>query len=145
MSAKNRSRQEDSLIFFVGLGVVFVDQVTKNFASQKNFFLALNFGISFGLSVQGQALLLSGFTYILLTIIFFLLLRKNFSYCGRLALTLFLAGGLSNIVDRLRFSGAVIDWILFLGLFTFNLADVAISLGVILLLYDKLSHRLRGQ
>jgi signal peptidase II len=58
-----------------------------------------------------------------------------------LAFTLVLGGALGNVIDRIRF-GAVVDFIQWhaAGYYwpAFNLADSAITLGAILLLWDQL-------
>jgi signal peptidase II len=51
-----------------------------------------------------------------------------------LALGLQVGGALGNIVDRFR-HGYVVDWIDFPRFPTFNIADSAITVGVILLIY----------
>ncbi|MFN6961558.1 MAG: signal peptidase II [Rhodocyclaceae bacterium] len=60
------------------------------------------------------------------------------------ALALILGGALGNVIDRLRF-GAVVDFLDFhLGGWhwpAFNVADSAITIGVILLLLQQLRHR----
>jgi signal peptidase II len=56
----------------------------------------------------------------------------------RMALGVILGGALGNLVDRVRFDGAVLD---FIGLYswpTFNVADAAIVVGTILLLVQVL-------
>ena len=70
------------------------------------------------------------------------LLRKHSSeFRLSLALTLVLGGALGNVIDRIRF-GAVVDFIQWhaAGFYwpAFNLADSAITLGAILLLWDQL-------
>ncbi|MDD5605912.1 MAG: signal peptidase II [Patescibacteria group bacterium] len=47
---------------------------------------------------------------------------------------LILGGGLSNLFERIIHSGLVADYWEALGLFTFNLADVSISVGIVGLL-----------
>ena len=61
-------------------------------------------------------------------------------------MSLLISGTTSNLIDRL-FLGYVIDYIPFLYLFTFNLADLVNSIGIILLItklwkneQKKLSH-----
>jgi len=49
------------------------------------------------------------------------------------------AGGVSNLIDRMLW-GSVMDFIPFFGLWTFNIADFSISVGVILLLINKLAY-----
>jgi lipoprotein signal peptidase len=46
------------------------------------------------------------------------------------ALGLLLGGTVGNLIDRLRFKGAVIDFIDFKVWPTFNVADIAICIGV---------------
>ena len=58
-----------------------------------------------------------------------------------LALTLVLGGALGNVIDRIRF-GAVVDFVQWhvAGFYwpAFNIADSAITLGAILLVWDQL-------
>lgn len=63
------------------------------------------------------------------------------------ALTLVLGGALGNVIDRLRF-GAVVDFLDFhvAGWHwpAFNVADSAIVVGVVLLLWQQLTHKENG-
>jgi signal peptidase II len=66
--------------------------------------------------------------------------RFKWSRLGRVGLVLFLAGGVSNLIDRIAI-GSVIDF-LNVGIGPvrtgiFNVADVAIMLGIALLLADR--------
>ena len=70
------------------------------------------------------------------------LLRKHCSeFRLSFALTLVLGGALGNVIDRIRF-GAVVDFIHWhvagYSWPAFNLADSAITLGAVLLLWDQL-------
>jgi signal peptidase II len=60
------------------------------------------------------------------------------------ALTLVLGGALGNVFDRLRF-GAVVDFLDFHAAGwhwpAFNVADSAIVVGVVLLLWQQLTHK----
>jgi signal peptidase II len=72
-----------------------------------------------------------------------MLLRKHSGeFRLSLALTLVLGGALGNVIDRLRFGGVVdfIQWHV-AGYYwpAFNLADSAITLGAILLVWDQLT------
>jgi signal peptidase II len=60
------------------------------------------------------------------------------------ALALVLGGALGNVIDRMRF-GAVVDFLDFhlagWHFPAFNVADSAISIGVVLLLWQQLTHK----
>jgi signal peptidase II len=70
----------------------------------------------------------------------FLAVRYKWSRSGRIGLVMFLAGGISNLADRIAF-GSVIDFLnvgfgpVRTGIF--NVADVAIMAGVGLLLVEQ--------
>ena len=51
----------------------------------------------------------------------------------RPALGVILGGAIGNLIDRLRFDGAVVDFIGFYGWPSFNVADAAIVVGTIFL------------
>lgn len=71
-------------------------------------------------------------------------LRREKHWPESLALGLILGGAIGNIIDRVRF-GYVVDFIhLHIGewsFYVFNVADAAISVGVVLLLIRSLMHR----
>lgn len=56
----------------------------------------------------------------------------------RPALGLILGGALGNLVDRLRFDGAVVDFIGVYGWPSFNVADMAIVAGTLILVVQVL-------
>ncbi|WWO97946.1 MAG: signal peptidase II [Candidatus Dasytiphilus stammeri] len=66
---------------------------------------------------------------------------KNINNIDNLALALILGGTLSNLLDRIAY-GFVIDFIDFSiknwHLPTFNIADLAIFIGIILIIFDKI-------
>lgn len=65
--------------------------------------------------------------------------RKKFSVVEKLGYSFILGGAIGNIIDRIS-RGFVIDMIDFRGIwvFVFNLADVWINVGVILIIVDSL-------
>ena len=71
-----------------------------------------------------------------------LLRRHSSEFRLSLALTLVLGGALGNVIDRIRF-GAVVDFVQWhvAGLYwpAFNVADSAITVGAILLVFAQLS------
>jgi signal peptidase II len=94
-------------------------------------------GIRTGLFTVGTGLLLISLVYVTI--------RNRYSGCTLLALTFFIAGGASNWVDRVV-RGSVVDFMnLGLGPLrtgVFNVADVAVTLGVVILLLGQvLRHR----
>ncbi|HEY5387520.1 MAG TPA: signal peptidase II, partial [Thermoleophilia bacterium] len=56
----------------------------------------------------------------------------------RPALGVILGGAVGNLVDRLRFGGAVVDFIGVYGWPSFNLADAAIVVGTVMLVLQVL-------
>jgi signal peptidase II len=108
----------------VSLGVFLLDQLSKiiflKFFPQKVFF---NKGISFGFLPSESWLIIN------LIIVALIILGKK----REKAEGLIIGGALSNLIDRL-FRGGVVDFINFnFGLPIFNLADIFICLGVVLL------------
>ena len=102
-----------------------------------------NTGASFGL-FQGQSFSLTivAFIGIVLVLLYVFLLPRRFPFLdtrlSRLALGLVLGGTIGNLIDRLRF-GYVTDFV-DIGIWpTFNVADSAITAGIILFAYFLLS------
>ncbi len=59
----------------------------------------------------------------------------------RLALGVILGGAVGNLIDRLRFDGAVVDFLSVYSWPSFNIADAAIVVGVVLLGWQVLHVR----
>ncbi len=100
------------------------------------FTLAHNRGVAFGLASGGGAAL------VVLTVAALLfvgvLFARNPTRPGMWVAVGLLAGGaLGNLVDRVR-AGAVTDYVDMLGWPPFNLADAAITLGVLVLAWSYL-------
>ena len=93
--------------------------------------LAHNSGVAFGLASGGGALLiaLSATALIFVAVLF---ARNPARPRMWLAVGLLAGGAIGNLIDRVR-AGAVTDYIDVLSWPPFNLADVAITLGVIVL------------
>ncbi len=109
-----------------------------------NFTLAWNPGISFSLFEQGTATghwILLGLTLAATALLAAWLWRVDSKLAG-LALGAIVGGALGNGYDRWVYS-AVIDFLDFHAFgyhfYVFNIADSAINLGVVLLLYDSLA------
>ena len=102
-----------------------------------------NFGVSFGMFNRGSAEAAWIFALVAAAITAALLvwLARSPPRIVATALGLVIGGAIGNVVDRLRF-GAVFDFIDLHALGwhwpAFNIADAAISIGVVLLLVDAL-------
>ena len=93
--------------------------------------LAHNRGIAFGLAAGGGALLIAVIAVALLAVA--LLFARDRDRPGMWVAVGLLAGGaLGNLADRVR-AGEVTDYVDFLSWPPFNLADVAITVGVVML------------
>lgn len=132
-----------SLFFFL---TFFTDQlikfwITNYFNNQVRFgyffdlVLIKNASISFGLfgsSLFVLILIILGIIFLCFLTIFYLDSEIGFIGAG-----LILGGGVSNFVDRF-IHGAVIDYINFLHYPAFNLADIGIFCGTLLIIYTLL-------
>ena len=128
--------------------VVAVDQGTKALATslvdrgdrvEVLPFLAFenvrNEGVAFGLGGDISAVLIGVTIVFLVGLLVFLAFRGGEGWLVWLPAALLLGGALGNLADRVR-DGAVTDFIDLPLWPTFNLADVAITVGVLLLLLD---------
>ncbi|MEL0102299.1 MAG: signal peptidase II [Gammaproteobacteria bacterium] len=147
--------KKNKIVFLLIFIIFFLDLITKNYAINNlilnhsvsinnylNFTLAFNYGAAFSfLSDAGgwQRWFFIIFSLIVIFVIVMLLIKdKNAEY---IAYSFILAGALGNLYDRIFF-GYVIDFIeIHYNNFywpIFNIADIAISTGVIMLLYSIL-------
>lgn len=131
--------------YFVLLFIFCLDQFTKLLALQYlaergsieifpflYFTLVHNTGIAFGVFRQYPAILLILISLSLAGLLIWGIRKTDMSRLQRLALAMILGGALGNWADRLRL-GAVIDFIDFRIWPVFNIADSAISIGVLIL------------
>ena len=107
--------------------------------------LSWNSGVSFGLGNTHGAWNVLAFTTLAAVISVFLVgwMRNSSGWLAPLSLGLVLGGALGNVTDRLHY-GAVVDFLyVHIGAFdwwpAFNLADSAICVGAVLLVFDSLS------
>ena len=117
--------------------------ITEIFSSKfLNINLIWNEGIAFGLFSFGQNNLYNFLTVIIVGVIFlvFIMMIKA-NGVKRYALLMIFAGAIGNVYDRIVFK-SVPDFIDFhigeFHWFIFNVADIFISLGVILLIYSEI-------
>ena len=140
-------------ILQVSAVVVVLDQITKALTRSyldlydsvpviTNFFhltYVTNDGMAFGLNFPGGRYVFL-FISIILTIVIFMYLWKeqNNHMLMQLSLALILAGAVGNLIDRILF-GQVVDFFDFMigdyHWYIFNIADSAVTIGMILFLY----------
>lgn len=138
------------MIFLLSLFIFVFDQVTKtiiikfvnlgeSFPIVRNIFhltLVFNRGAAFGMFARNSGLfiIVSTFVTLLIIISFIRHLSSRSLHRYRIPLLIILGGTVGNLVDRLRF-GFVIDFIDFRVWPVFNIADIAITTGAILLVW----------
>jgi signal peptidase II len=111
------------------------DTFRLEYAQNPGAFLSLGESLPPAVRFEGFTVAVGAFVAALLG---WALLSNRLSWRHRLAVTTIGAGGLGNLIDRLRFDGAVTDF-LNLGIGSlrtgiFNVADATLMVGVILLL-----------
>ena len=143
----------------VGIGVAFIvilDQITKQFIASsmelhenieviKDFFYISshrNEGAAWGI-LQGEMLIFFLITLIAFALFYYLIKEIDFKEkkMYSFAVILLIAGAIGNFIDRLLFGYVVdfLDFIIFGYDFpTFNVADMALVIGVIIFAYDIL-------
>ncbi len=94
-----------------------------------------NKGVAFGIGGDISAVLIAATVVLLLGFLVFFAVRGGSGWLVWLPAALLIGGALGNLADRVR-DGAVTDFISVPLWPTFNLADLAITVGVLLLLFD---------
>ena len=102
-------------------------------------------GFGQGFSPMLKLILLQGFPLIVLLILFARTLQKtNLNRWMLLAFAFVIGGGIGNLIDRIAY-GSVIDFFqIKLGIFKtgiFNMADMSVTTGVLLLLFLTIRYR----
>lgn len=119
--------------WIIPLAIILVDQLTKYFARQSGNYIK-NTGAAWG-TLQGANIFLAILT--IAVIIFILIKWKELE---GIPISLILGGAVGNLIDRIIF-GHVIDFIDFKYWPLFNIADSAITIGVIMLLWKGLKKK----
>ncbi len=142
--------------YMIAVGVILADQGAKRYVLEAlhleklghvalggplNLTMVWNRGVSFGLFRADADLMrwiLAGFST-LVAVLLIVWARKQSRGLTLTALGLVIGGAIGNLIDRVRF-GAVADFIDVSQLYfpwVFNVADAAITIGVVLLLIDS--------
>jgi signal peptidase II len=112
----------------------FGDTFRLQLAHNSGVFLSLGSALP---EVWRSGLFTFGVSFFLLALLSFILFSRSLSCLELIALALLLAGGIGNLIDRASL-GYVVDFMnIGIGAFRtgiFNVADVAVSLGVLILI-----------
>ncbi|KKP70973.1 MAG: Lipoprotein signal peptidase [Candidatus Moranbacteria bacterium GW2011_GWE2_35_2-] len=125
---KENNRSENIKLFFLGVGLIFVDQLSKNVVRlyDKGGFYICNEGIGFGIKIP-ELIFFSLWTVAVIFLAHSVFLKKK--YILRLISCVFiLSGAVSNMFDRFA-HGCIIDFIDLKIWPVFNLADIFIVIG----------------
>jgi len=138
-------------IYFLSLSIfiVLIDQFTKYlmFYNKKSFFnkdfllfkldFVKNYGAAFNI-LSGSRIFLSFISIFFSILLIFLILRKNnLKSLDLYSYSFILGGTIGNGIDRI-FKGFVVDFINLniINFPVFNIADISINIGFIILLYN---------
>ena len=147
----------NTLIWVLALFIFFLDQISKHLVLRtleigksveiiKNFFyltLVRNTGAAFGI-FKNQTLFFIAISVItVIAILIYIGKRRDYSFIRDTGLALILGGALGNLADRLRF-GCVVDFLDFRIWPVFNVADSAITVGALLLIFGLLPKKRKG-
>ena len=157
--ASPKSNNRQTFLLWLGLSsfILILDQLTKVIAKNSlfegvsqpvtsflNWTLVYNSGAAFSFLAQAGGWQRWFFTSvgIIAALIMIWLIRKNsHQTIFSLALSLVLSGAIGNVIDRIIY-GAVVDFVdvHYMGWHwpAFNIADSAITIGVILLIVDEI-------
>lgn len=132
--ANNKQQNSDRFII-LSLLVLFLDQTVKFFAINKiiNLEFSENSGALFGIQLHTGFIFIFFAVFLFIAIISFRKINslKN-SALAIMAFCLMLGGIISNLTDRILY-GHIIDYINLFNLFSFNIADLAICFGALIL------------
>ena len=156
--------RKNIIVFSLGAtAVIVLDQITKA-AIVAKFFLhesytivagffnlvyVMNPGAAFGFLANASAtfrhFFFTGITIaVILLIIYYVMKSKPQNMLMVISLTLIFAGAVGNLIDRIRF-GAVVDFLdVYIGTAhwpAFNVADSAISVGAVLMIWGMIMNR----
>jgi signal peptidase II len=146
--------------------VIVLDQITKSVIAGRfglhesypvingffNLVYVMNPGAAFGFLAGASAtfryVFFIGINIVALALILYYLIKsKPESILIVVCLTLIFAGAVGNLFDRIRF-GAVVDFLdIYIGTWhwpAFNVADSAISIGAVLMIWEMIINRKKG-
>ncbi|OGD87175.1 hypothetical protein A2870_03430 [Candidatus Curtissbacteria bacterium RIFCSPHIGHO2_01_FULL_41_11] len=113
--------------------VIFADQISKILVSKTGFDAVCNKGFAFGIAPG----FLNGIISVLVLLLVVYLIRKEKREGFLLGYLMIVGGGLSNLIDRITLS-CVLDFVNLKIFPLFNMADAAIFLGVVIIVFQLL-------
>jgi signal peptidase II len=155
-------------VFLLGAAVIIaLDQITKSAVTSHfalydvrevipgffNLVYVLNPGAAFGFLADASEtfryIFFTGVTVLAAALIIYYLVKSNPRHpLLAVALTLIFSGAVGNLIDRIRF-GAVVDFLdVYVGTAhwpAFNVADSAITVGAILMIWEMILNRKEKQ
>ena len=145
--------------WLIVIAVIAADQITKYLVSSSmapgegfpliqgilDICYVRNSGAAFS-SFSGKTVFLVVFTVVLIAGMVFYAIknRKELPAAQKIALALIIGGGIGNLADRLRF-GSVVDFIETYIIPVFNVADMAITCGGVLLFIAVLAEESKNK
>lgn len=133
---KKKSIEIGSIIAII---IIIIDQLSKYIISQNNYIQ--NTGIAFGMA-QNNTFIILIINIIILSLIMLFIFRKTLKTNLTITLFIILAGGFSNLLDRI-FREYVIDFIdiQIVKFPSFNVADISVVLGILYLIIYVLKQK----
>ena len=125
-------------------------QLNETFFPFIDFLLIYNSGIAFGI-LDDEGIFVS-YALLILTLLISIylvwLIYKEDNFKKRIALSFITGGALGNILDRIN-DGQVTDFlhleIMNFSFFVFNLADLFITIGAILIIYFEIIYKIKDE
>ena len=139
---------------FLSIFVIITDQFTKHIINtnqseliKKDLFIfsldyVKNFGAAFNI-LSGNRILLSTVSIVIsIVLLYIILYKRNIGYIELLSYSFILGGTIGNGFDRIS-KGYVIDFINinFINFPVFNVADISINIGLILIIYGFIKNK----
>lgn len=149
-------RARDKITILMIIILIIIDQITKIYMINLHgnsviviegilqLSYAKNTGIAFGLADKNLiSIIITDMIVIFILLRFLILQRDNINKATRISLILILAGGISNLIDRIVYKG-VIDFIDISQRIEhfpiFNIADIFIIIGFIMFVIVSWNH-----
>ncbi len=131
------ARRRQAVFLFLGaLFLVVADQLTKVWARGSEGEVLCNDGIALSAPLP-YAMTIGASVIILILLSIWLLRHRTHALSERIGLTLVIAGGIGNLIDRIIF-GCVTDFVDFFTFWHFNLADTLIAAGIAAILWHMI-------